>query len=134
MRLLPPRIRFWTALLLLLYWTGLHIAPAAAALAPSAVTGTTGIASTRDADLIMARQVLEHRIVAQKLRDYGIDPAAAEQQLSSMSDQDLHTLASASKGLPSGADDGLGLLVTILIIVLLVILILKLMNKEIVVK
>jgi hypothetical protein len=133
MRLLPPRIRFWTALLLLLYWTGLHVAPAGAALAPSAVTGTTGIASTRDADLIMARQVLEHRIVAQKLRDYGIDPAAAEQKLSSLSDQDLHTLASASKGLPSGSD-GLGLLIGILIIVLLVIVILKLMNKEIVIK
>ena len=133
MRLLPPRIRFWTALLMLLYWSALHVAPAGAGLAPSTVTGTTGITSTRDADLIMARQVLEHRIVAQKLRDYGVDPAVAEEKLSSLSDQDLHTLASASKGLPSGSD-GLGVLVSLLIIVLLVILILKLMNKEIVVK
>ena len=48
-------------------------------------------------------------------------------------DQDLHTLASASRGLPSGGDD-LGLIISLLIIVLLVIVIMKVMNKQIVVK
>ena len=40
----------------------------------------------------------------------------------------------ASRGLPSGGDDALSVLITLLIIVLLIIVIMKLMNKEIVVK
>ena len=78
-------------------------------------------------------RALEHRVVEQKLLDYGVTPDEVQARLATMSDEDLHTLATASAGLPSGGD-GLGALVTILIIVLLVIVILKLMNKEIVVK
>jgi hypothetical protein len=126
----PSRI---LALVLALWLTTLHVAPAAAALAPSRVSGATAIESARDADLLVVRRALEHRVVEQKLRDYGVTPEEAQVRLATMSDEDLHTLATASAGLPSGGD-GLGALVTILIIVLLVILILKLMNKEIVVK
>ena len=50
-----------------------------------------------------------------------------------MSDADLHTLATASRGLPSGGD-GLGALIGVLVIVLLVIVILKLLNKEVIIK
>ena len=133
MRCMPRAVRLWTAWLLLVYWVALDVSPAAAGLAPSRVSGVTTIASTRDADLVIVRHALEHKLVAQKLRDYGVDPANVEARLATMSDADVHTLASASKGLPSGGDD-LGVLVSLLIIVLLVILILKLMNKEIVVK
>ena len=72
-------------------------------------------------------------IVAQKLRDYGVPPEDVKVRLASMSDEDLHTLASSSKGLPSGGD-AIGALIGILIVVLLVILILKLMNKRVVVR
>ena len=126
-------LRFWTATFLLVYGSALHAAPVAAGLAPSRPSGTTAITSARDADWVMVRRALEHKLVAQKLRDYGVTPADAEVRLRALSDQDLHTLASASKGLPSGGD-GLGTLVTLLIIVLLVILILKLLNKEIIVR
>jgi hypothetical protein len=51
-----------------------------------------------------------------------------------MSDQDLHTLASASRGLPSAGDDGLGTIIALLIIVLLVLVILKLMDKKVIVR
>ena len=87
----------------------------------------------RDADLLVVGRALEHRVVEQKLLDYGVTPDEVQARLATMSDEDLHTLATASAGLPSGGD-GLGALVTILIIVLLVTVILKLMNKEIVVK
>jgi hypothetical protein len=72
--------------------------------------------------------------VAQKLRDYGVRVDEVQLRLATMSDEDLHTLASASKGLPTGGDDAVGLLIGILLIVLLVILIMKLVNKEVVVK
>jgi hypothetical protein len=133
MRFMPRALRFWTALFLLAWWSGVHVAPAGAGLVSSRASGVTSIASTRDADMVTVQRALENRLVAQKLRDYGVTPAQVQARLASMSDQDLHTLASTSKGLPSGGD-ALGVIVTILVIALLVILILKLMNKEVVVR
>ncbi len=133
MRLFPRRLRFWTALVVLLYWSALQVAPAAAGLAPSRTSGTTAISCARDADLVVVRRALEHKLVVQKLRDYGVSPEAARIKVASLSDQDLHTLATASKGLPSGGDD-LGTIVALLVIVVLVIVILKLLNKQVIVR
>jgi hypothetical protein len=134
MRWFPRTLRFVVALGLLVYWSGLQAAPAFAGLAPSEPTGITTVAGTRDADLLIVQRALEHRVVAQKLRDYGVRPDEVKLRLASLSDQDLHTLASASKGLPSGGDDAIGLLIGLLIVVLLVIVILKLLNKEVIVR
>lgn len=133
MRTFPRVLRFWTALSLVAWFGALHAAPAIAGLAPSRTSGATCITSARDADLIAVRRALENRVVARKLADYGVQTDQVEARLASMSDEDLHTLATASRGLPSGGD-GLGVIVTLLIIVLLVILIMKLMNKEIVIR
>ncbi len=133
MKMFPRKLRFWTALVVVLYMGALDIAPAAAGLAPSSLSGSTTIASARDADLLVAQRALENKVVAQKLRDYGVSPADAQLRLASMSDQDLHTLASASKGLPSGGD-ATGAIIGVLIVVILVIVVLKLMNRQVVVK
>ncbi len=133
MRLFPKRLRFITALVVVSWFSLLHAAPAAAGLASSRLSGTTAIASPRDADMIAVQRALENKLVVQKLADYGVTPDQVQVRMASMSDQDLHTLASASKGLPSGGD-GVGLLISLLIVVLLVILIMKLLNKEIVVR
>jgi hypothetical protein len=133
MRIFPRSLRVAVASFLLVYGGLIHTAPALAGLAPSRPSGVTDIQSSRDADLLSVRRVLEQRVVAQKLHDYGVSSSDVEIRLASMTDDELHTLASASRGLPSGSD-ALGTLVTVLIIVLLVILILKLLNKEIVVK
>ena len=133
MKMFPRKLRFWTALVVVLYMGALDIAPAAAGLAPSSLSGSTSITSARDADLLVAQRALENKVVAQKLRDYGVSPADAQLRLASMSDQDLHTLASASKGLPSGGD-ATGAIIGVLIVVILVIVVLKLMNRQVVVK
>jgi hypothetical protein len=133
MKLFPKRLRFWTAALVILCMSFMDIAPAAAGLAPSRVSGATTIASTRDADLLLAQRVLENKVVAQKLRDYGVAPADAQTRLASMSDQDLHTLASASKGLPSGGD-ATGALIGVLVVVILVIVVLRLMHHDVVLR
>ena len=133
MKSFPRRLRFWTALVVALYMGILDIAPATAGLAPSSLSGATAIASPRDADLLTAQRALENKVVAQKLLDYGVSPTDAQLRLASMSDRDLHTLASASRGLPSGGD-ATGALIGILIVVILVIVILKLMNKRVVVR
>jgi hypothetical protein len=128
MNLFPRRLRFWTALLVILSLSTLDFGPAIAGLAPSRVSGTTSITSARDADMVVAQRALENKVVAQKLRDYGVASADAQARLASMSDRDLHTLASASKGLPSGGD-GTGAIIGVLVVIILVIVVLKLMNK-----
>ena len=135
MRIFPRTLRFWTALIVLTWWCALQTAPAAAGLVHSRTSAaTTSIASSRDADLIVVQRALENRVVAQKLRDYGVSQGDVQLRLASASDHDLHTVATASRGLPSGGDDAVGLLIGVLLIVILVIVILKLMNKEIVVR
>lgn len=129
----PRPLRFVTALLLLLLMTAIDLAPAAAGLAPSRPSGVTAISSQRDADMVAVQRALEHKMVAQKLRDYGVEPQAVKARLASLDDAELHQLATASAGLPSGGD-GLGALVTVLIIILLVIVILKLLNKDVIVR
>ncbi|MGH7730454.1 MAG: PA2779 family protein [Candidatus Eiseniibacteriota bacterium] len=129
----PRPLRFWTAVLLVSWWSCIQVAPALAGLVPSRTSGTTAIASVRDADLLALRRVLEHKVVAQKLEDYGLSPRDAELRLASLSDDELHQLTSATRGLPTGGD-GVGALIGVLIVVLLVIVILKLLNKEIIVR
>jgi hypothetical protein len=111
----------------------LDFSPALAALASSQTTGATTITSARDADMLVAQRGFENKIVAQKLRDYGLSPEDAQARLASMSDEDLHTLASATRGLPSGSD-GTGTIIGVLVVIILVIVVLRLMNREVVVR
>jgi hypothetical protein len=134
MRTFPRKLRFGTTLLVVLCMCALDFSPALAGLAPSRASGAATIASARDADLLVAQRALENKIVAQKLRDYGVAAADAQLKLASMSDRDLHTLASASRGLPSGGDGATGAIIGVLVVVILVIVILRLTNHEVVVK
>jgi len=133
MRFLTRTIRTWTALLVVTSLTLLTVSPVAAGLSPSSTSGATTITTARDADMLMAQRALENKVVAQKLHDYGVAPAAAQARLAAMSDRDLHTLASASKGLPSGGD-GTGAIIGVLVVVVLVIVILRLTNHDVIVR
>ena len=106
--------------------------PLQAALISSQLSGGQ-IVSERDTDLDTVRQALEHQLVAQRLADYGFSKEEVQFKLQSLSDAQLHQLASVADDLAAGAD-GLGIVVTVLVIVLLVILILKLSNKEIIIR
>jgi hypothetical protein len=88
--------------------------------------------SQRNADLDTVRQALEHQMVVQRLADYGFSKEEAQLKLQSLSDAQLHQLASVSDDLAAGGN-GLGIVVTVLVIVLLVIVILKLTDKRIVI-
>ncbi len=134
MKMFPKQLRMWTALAVVLCLGVLDIAPAAAGLTASRTSGgITTISSSRDADMIVAQRALENKVVAQKLRDYGVATDDVQVKLASMSDQDLHTLATASRGLPSGGD-GTGAIIGVLVVVILVIVVLRLMNREVVIR
>lgn len=133
MKTFPKGLRFWTGMLVVLSMSAMDFSPALAAIAPSRTSGATTITSVRDADMLVAQRALENKIVAQKLRDYGVAPEDTQLRLASMTDEDLHTLATASRGLPSGAD-GTGAIIGILVVIILVIVILRLLNREVVVR
>jgi len=94
----------------------------------------TGTGDLRAADVAKVQAFLERKIVLQKLVDYGVSQEEATAKLRSMSDQDLHRLASLTDRVAAGADDGLGLLIGAAILIILIIVIFKLMNKEIIVR
>ena len=133
MNSLPKMLHAGTAVLLILCLSAIQVRPVAAGLSPSRTTGSTGIDSPRAADMLMAQRALENKVVAQKLRDYGVAPADAQARLANMSDRDLHTLASASKGLPSGGD-GTGAIIGVLVVVILVIVVLRLTHHDVIVR
>ena len=88
----------------------------------------------RAGELARVQAVLESKIVMQKLIDYGVSPQEAMAKVKSMSDSDLHRLASLTDKVAAGADSGVGFLIGVAILVILIIVILKLMNKEIIVR
>jgi hypothetical protein len=95
--------------------------------------GTDGV-EFRDADLGKLQTFLEQKIVLQKLSDYGVSPGEAMAKIRSMSDKDLHRLASLTDRAAEGADSGVGILIGIAILIILVIVIVKLLNKEIIIR
>ncbi len=100
----------------------------------SVIASHGGVGDLRAADLTRVQTVLEQKVVMQKLLDYGVSSEEAMAKIRSMSDSDLHRLASLSDRVAAGADSGVGFLIGLAILVILVIVILKLMNKQVVVK
>jgi len=90
------------------------------------------VVAERSAQIETIRQSLEQEVVAQRLADYGFTPEEVAARLPSLSDEQLHQLASLSDTLGEGGV--LGFVIAVLVIVLLVIVILKVSDKRIIVK
>ncbi len=88
----------------------------------------------RAAELAKVQTVLEQKVVMQKLLDYGVSSEEAMAKIRSMSDSDLHRLASLTDRVAAGADGAVGFLIGLAVLVILVIVILMLMNKRVVVR
>ncbi len=126
---------FLSLALAMAFWVGLLGAFRGAAEAGViASSGAAAGAGSRSADLEKVRAMLEQKVVLQKLMDYGVSPEEAMAKIRTMSDSELHRLASLSDRLAAGADDALGVLILIAILIILVIVIMKLLNKEVVIR
>jgi predicted PurR-regulated permease PerM len=79
------------------------------------------------------QKALENKIVAQKLKEYGMSPQEVKEKLKSMNQEQLRLLANASQKLNAGGD-AIGLVIVALVIVLLVLFILRLTGKEVVIR
>ncbi len=114
-------------------WMGVLGALRGVAEAGVIASGVPG-EGNRAEDLAKVQELLENRVVVQKLIDYGVSPEEAKAKVAAMSAQELHRLASLSDRVAAGADDALGVIIAILIIIILVIVILKLSKKEVVIR
>jgi len=87
--------------------------------------------SERAEKIESVRKALEHKVVAQRLQDYGLSQEEAMTRISTLDDQQLHQLASLSDEMGGGA---LGIIIGVLLVILLVVVILKVSDKRIVVQ
>jgi hypothetical protein len=125
---------FFMLTLMMACWMGVLGSIRGEALA--GVIASHGIdgASVRGADIGKLQTFLEQKIVLQKLTDYGVSADEAMAKIRSMSDADLHRLASLSDRAAEGADSALGFLIGVAVLIIHIVVIVKLMNKEIVIR
>jgi len=87
----------------------------------------------RAADLARVRSVLESKIVQQRLMDYGLSPSETMARVNSLSDQQLHELATRTDSIQAGGDV-VGFFFGLVIVALLVVVLVYLLQGRIVVK
>lgn len=87
----------------------------------------------RGADLKKIQATLESKTVQQKLIDYGLSPEDAMAKISSLTDDQVHQLASNMDSVQAGGDI-VGTVVGLLIIALLVVLLIYLLEGRIEIK
>ncbi len=125
---------FLALALMMAGWMGMLGSFRGVAVAGVIASHGTSAAETRAVETAKVQAFLEKKVVLQKLMDYGVSQEEAMAKIRSMSDSDLHRLASLTDRVAAGADDGIGILIGLAILIILIIVIMKLMNKEIVVR
>jgi hypothetical protein len=84
--------------------------------------------TVREIEIEKIRRALENKIVAEKLKSYGLSKEEIMTKVSKMSDGQVHQIAALSDKIPAGGDAALAVLITILVVVVLVLLILFLLK------
>lgn len=125
---------FLTMALLMAAWMGVLGSIRGEAVAGLIASHGDGGTVARAADLAKVQALLEQKVVLQKLVDYGVSPDDALARIRTMSDRDLHRLASLADRAAEGGDSGIGILIGVAILIILIIVIMKLLNKEIIVR
>ena len=87
--------------------------------------------SERAEKIESVRTALEHKVVAQRLKDFGLSQEEVMAKMESLDDEQLHQIASVADEI-GGA--GVGLVVGVLLVVLLVILILQISDRRIIIQ
>jgi hypothetical protein len=80
----------------------------------------------RNADLEKIRQVLEMKMVGERLKQLGFTQAEIQTRLNSISDQQLHKFAIQLDDLKVGGDGGAGIAIVVLLILVLFLMIMML--------
>lgn len=122
------------ALVIAMYLTLFFTSPAIAGMIGSLGSSQKTDAQIRSEEINKIQRALETRVVNEKMQAYGLRPEEIKAKLQGMSDEQIHMLSQASDRLLAGADEGIGIIIGLLIIVVLVLVIMKLMNKSVTIK
>ena len=88
--------------------------------------------STRGIDEKKIRRMLENKILSERLKSYGISDDQIFSKIESMSDDQVHQLASLSDRIPAGGDAGVAALIVIVTfaVAIIVVLLLIWLNRK----
>lgn len=89
--------------------------------------------TVRAADLSKVRAVLESRVVSQRLQDIGLSTDEAMKRLSSLSDEQIHELATNINALEAGGD-AVGSLIFLLLVAIVVVVVLQATGHQVIIK
>lgn len=87
----------------------------------------------RQADNQKIQTLLENKVAKQRLQDFGFSEQEVKSRLSQLSDQQLHKLALNIDELKVG-QDGLGIIIALLVIAILVVVLIQLSGHRVMVK
>lgn len=102
-----------------------------AGLAPSEIIALAQ--ADRTADLGKIQKVLETRAISEKLAQFGLTQDEIQKRLTQLSDQQIHQTALQLDDLKIGQDDGLGIVIALLVIAILIVLLLQLTGHKVIV-
>ncbi len=88
----------------------------------------------RSSDLQKVQKFLEMKMVRERLKEFGLAQDEIQTRLGQLSDPQIHQLAIKVDDLRVAADDGLGIIIALLVIAILVIVIIMLTGHRIVIK
>ena len=126
-------VKRWVAWYLVIAMLVIGItSPAHAGFLSSEVIGVSP--ADRSADLQKVRKLLEMKMVGERLRELGLAPAEVESRLGQLNDQQLHQLALKVDDLTVAGDEGLGIIIALLVIAIIVVIIIQLTGHKVVVK
>ncbi len=103
-----------------------------AGFSPSEVIGLPP--AERSSDLQKIQKFLELKMVRERLKEFGLTQDEIQTRLGQLSEPQIHQLALKVDDLRVAADDGLGIIIALLIIAILVIVIIMLTGHRVVVK
>lgn len=86
----------------------------------------------RVADLARLKTMLEQKVVAQRLADFGFPKSEVDSRLAQLSDAQIHQAVQQIESLQPGGDSGLGVIVALLVIAILVVILLQLTGHRII--
>lgn len=100
-----------------------------AAVVNSQMISPDGKTPARDIDEGKVRRMLEDKIVAERLKSYGLSKEEVTAKMDKMSDEQIHQLASLSDRIPAGGDGAATAAVIILVVFVMAILILIILRR-----
>lgn len=119
----------WSVLALFCFFSLLP--PNAEAFLAQSRLSSGEVVSERASQMAIIQAALEHKVVEQRLLDYGLTRAEVVAKLETMNEQQLHQLATLSGDVGGGV---IGAVIGVLLIVLLVVVILRVSDRRIVIQ